>query len=343
MKKHLILLLFLPSVLFAQENIKFSETITVQDLEKHLIILASDSLEGRETGKKGQKMAADYIMNHFKNIGVLPYKKNTYYQKFRVKNGRHMCKCDDCDVDFLKKILKSNKWIKGENVLAYIEGTDLKDELIIITAHYDHLGKHEEKTFNGADDDGSGTVAAMEIAEAFMLAKKEGNGPRRSILVMCVSGEEKGLLGSKDYTDNPIYPLENTVANLNIDMIGRVDDWHENGDYIYLIGADRLSQELHDISEQINEEFIGLELDYTFNEEDDPNRYYYRSDHYNFAKNNIPVIFYFNGVHEDYHKVTDTVEKIDFEKIQTITRLVFLTAWELANREERIVVDKINN
>jgi len=343
MKKHLILLLFLPSVLFAQENIKFSETITVQDLEKHLIILASDSLEGRETGKKGQKMAADYIMNHFKNIGVPPYKKNTYYQKFRVKNGRHMCKCDDCDVDFLKKILKSNKWIKGENVLAYIEGTDLKDELIIITAHYDHLGKHEEKTFNGADDDGSGTVSAMEIAEAFMLAKKEGNGPRRSILVMCVSGEEKGLLGSKDYTDNPIYPLENTVANLNIDMIGRVDDWHENGDYIYLIGADRLSQELHDISEQINEEFIGLELDYTFNEEDDPNRYYYRSDHYNFAKNNIPVIFYFNGVHEDYHKVTDTVEKIDFEKIQTITRLIFLTAWELANREERIVVDKINN
>ena len=343
MKKHLILLLFLPSVLFAQENIKFSETITVQDLEKHLIILASDSLEGRETGKKGQKMAADYIMNHFKNIGVLPYKKNTYYQKFRVKNGRHMCKCDDCDVDFLKKILKSNKWIKGENVLAYIEGTDLKDELISITAHYDHLGKHEEKTFNGADDDGRGTVAAMEIAEAFMLAKKEGNGPRRSILVMCVSGEEKGLLGSKDYTDNPIYPLENTVANLNIDMIGRVDDWHENGDYIYLIGADRLSQELHDISEQINEEFIGLELDYTFNEEDDPNRYYYRSDHYNFAKNNIPVIFYFNGVHEDYHKVTDTVEKIDFEKIQTITRLIFLTAWELANREERIVVDKINN
>ena len=343
MKKHLILLLFLPSVLFSQENIKFSKTITSEDLEKHLIILASDSLEGRETGQKGQKMAADYIMNHFKNIGVPPYKRKSYYQKFRVKNGRHICKCDDCDVDFLKKIIGVNKWIKGENVLAYIEGTDLKDELIVITAHYDHLGKHEEKTFNGADDDGSGTVAAMEIAEAFMLAKKEGNGPRRSILVMCVSGEEKGLLGSKYYTDNPIYPLENTVANLNIDMIGRVDDWHENGDYIYLIGADRLSQELHDISEQVNEEFVGLELDYTFNEEDDPNRYYYRSDHYNFSKNNIPVIFYFNGVHEDYHKVTDTVEKIDFEKIQTITRLVFLTAWELANREERIVVDKINN
>ena len=340
MKKHLILLLFLPAVLIAQENIKFSNTITIQDLEKHLAILASDSLEGRETGQKGQKMAADYIMNHFKNIGIPPYKGKTYYQKFRVKNARHMCKCDDCDVDFLKKILGKNKHIKGENVLGYIEGTDLKEELIIITAHYDHLGKHEEKTYNGADDDGSGTVAAMEIAEAFILAKKEGNGPRRSVLVMTVSGEEKGLLGSAFYADNPIYPLENTVANLNIDMIGRIDDWHDTANYVYLIGSDMLSQELHDISEQINKEYIGLDLDYRFNAEDDPNRYYYRSDHYNFAKNNIPVIFYFNGVHEDYHKVTDTVEKIDFNKIQTITRLVFLTAWELANRDERIQLNK---
>jgi len=228
-------------------------------------------------------------------------------------------------------------------VLGYIEGTDLKDELIIITAHYDHLGKHDSLIFNGADDDGSGTVATLEIAEAFMLAKKDGKGPRRSVLIMPVSGEEKGLLGSKYYTDHPIYPLENTVANLNIDMIGRLDDWHDTANYVYLIGADRLSQELHDISETVNEKHIGLNLDYTFNEEDDPNRYYYRSDHYNFAKNNIPVIFYFNGVHEDYHKASDTVDKIDFKKIETITRLVFLTAWELANRDERIVVDKIEN
>ena len=333
-------LLLIPFLGYSQENIKFSETINVTDLQRHLNILASDSLEGRETGKPGQKMAADYIMNHFKNIGIPPYKKKSYYQKFRVKNGRHMCKCDDCDTDFLKKMLGKNKYIKGENVLGFIEGTDLKEELIIITAHYDHLGKHEDKIFNGADDDGSGTVATLEIAEAFMLAKKEGNGPRRSVLIMPVSGEEKGLLGSKYYTDHPIYPLENTVANLNIDMIGRIDDWHENGDYVYLIGADMLSQELHDISEQTNEQYIGLDLDYTFNAEDDPNRYYYRSDHYNFAKNNIPVIFYFNGVHEDYHKVTDTVEKIDFNKIQAITRLVFLTAWELANRDERIQLNK---
>jgi hypothetical protein len=340
MKTLLILFIGLTTTVLAQDNIKFAETINIQDLERHLTILASDSLEGRETGKKGQKMAADYIANHFKNIGIPPYKKDTYYQKFKVKSGKHICKCEDCDVGFVKQLFGKKRRIKGENVLGYIEGSDLKDELIIITAHYDHLGKHDSLIFNGADDDGSGTVATLEIAEAFMLAKKAGFGPRRSVLIMPVSGEEKGLLGSKYYTKNPIYPLENTVANLNIDMIGRLDDWHDTANYVYLIGADRLSQELHDISEQVNKEYIGLNLDYKFNEEDDPNRYYYRSDHYNFAKNNIPVIFYFNGVHEDYHKVTDTVEKIDFEKVETITRLVFLTAWELANRDERIIVDK---
>ena len=342
-KKLLLLFVGLTTIAFSQENVKYAETIIASDLEKHLIILASDSLEGRETGKPGQKMAADYIMNHFINIGIPPYKGKKYYQKFKVKSRRHLCKCDDCDMSFMKKMLGQKKKIKGENVLGFIEGSDLKDELIIVTAHYDHLGKHDSLIFNGADDDGSGTVAAMEIAEAFMLAKNAGHGPRRSVLVMAVSGEEKGLLGSKYYTDHPIYPLENTVANLNIDMIGRIGDFHTDPNYVYLIGSDMLSTELHNISEVVNEEYVGLDLDYTFNKEDDPNRYYYRSDHYNFAKNNIPVIFYFNGIHEDYHKVTDTVEKIDFKKIETITRLVFLTAWELANRDERIVVDKKEN
>ncbi len=340
MWKYTLYFLIIPFVITAQENVKFSKTIIVEDLEKHLNILASDSLEGRETGKPGQKMAADYIMNHFKNIGIPPYKKNTYYQKFKVKSGRHLCKCDDCDMSFMKKLLGQKKKIKGENVLGYIEGTDLKDELIVVTAHYDHLGKHDSLIFNGADDDASGTAAAMEIAEAFILAKKEGSGPRRSVLIMAVSGEEKGLLGSKYYTDHPIYPLENTVANFNIDMIGRIGDFQTHSNYIYLIGSDMLSTELHDISEAVNKEYIGLDLDYTFNKEDDPNRYYYRSDHYNFAKNNIPVIFYFNGIHEDYHKPTDTIEKIDFDKIQKITRLIFLTAWEVANKDTRLLVDK---
>ena len=336
MKNIIFISLIFSINIFSQDNIKYSKTILKKDLEKHLTILSSDSLEGRETGKKGQKMAAEYLKNHFINIGIPPYKKNKYFQKFKVKSDRHVCKCEDCDTDFIKKIFKKNKIIRGENVLGYIEGSDLKDELIIITAHYDHLGKHDTLLFNGADDDGSGTVAIMEIAEAFMLAKRDGKGPRRSILIMPVSGEEKGLLGSKYYTDNPVFPLKKTIANLNIDMIGRIDNMHLDGNYVYLIGSDMLSKELHNISEEINKKHIGLELDYTYNTDDDPHRYYYRSDHYNFAKNNIPVIFYFNGVHEDYHKTTDTIEKIDFNKIEKITRLVFLTAWELANKEERI-------
>ena len=336
MKKYLILILLIPFFSFAQENLSYAKSINNKDLYKHIEVLSSDSLEGRETGKPGQKMAAEYIANHFKKIGIPPYKRKTYYQKFKVKSERHICKCDDCDLAFFKRIFKSNQTIRGENVLGYIEGSDLKEELLIITAHYDHLGKHDSLIFNGADDDASGVSAALEIAEAFMLAKKAGHGPRRSILIMPVSGEEKGLLGSRYYTDNPIYPLENTVANLNIDMIGRLDDWHDNGNYVYLIGSDRLSYDLHNLNEKINDDYIRIDLDYRFNDKDDPNRYYYRSDHYNFAKNNIPVIFYFNGVHEDYHKPSDTIEKIDFDKINTITRLIFLTAWEIANRDERI-------
>ena len=336
MKKYLSLILVIPFFSFAQENLTYANSINNTDLYKHIEVLSSDSLEGRETGKPGQKMAAEYIANQFKKIGIPPYKRKTYYQKFKVKSERHICKCDDCDLTFFKRIFKANQTIRGENVLGYIEGSDLKDELLIITAHYDHLGKHDSLIFNGADDDASGVSAALEIAEAFMLAKKEGNGPRRSILIMPVSGEEKGLLGSRYYTDNPIYPLENTVANLNIDMIGRLDDWHDNGNYVYLIGSDRLSYDLHDLNEKINNEYIGIDLDYRFNDKDDPNRYYYRSDHYNFAKNNIPVIFYFNGVHEDYHKPSDTIEKLDFDKINTITKLIFLTAWEIANRDDRI-------
>lgn len=231
--------------------------------------------------------------------------------------------------------------VNTENVLAFIEGTDLKNEIIVLTAHYDHLGKHDGVVYNGADDDGSGTVAVIELAKTFAQAKKEGKGPRRSMLFMTVAGEEKGLLGSDYYTQFPVYPLQNTVCDLNIDMIGRLDKAHAgNSNYIYLIGSDKLSKDLHNISENANKTYTNLQLDYTYNDENDPNRYYYRSDHYNFAKNNIPVIFYFNGVHEDYHQETDEVHKIDFAKMEKITRLVFFTAWELANRNERIKLDK---
>lgn len=238
--------------------------------------------------------------------------------------------------------LKQNiEQITSENVLGYVEGSDLKNELVVVTAHYDHIGKQGEVVNNGADDDGSGTVTVLEIAEAFTEAKKAGYGPRRSILFMTVSGEEKGLFGSKYYTEHPEFPLNNTVANLNIDMIGRIDSQHaQDSNYVYIIGSDRLSTELHQINEQVNKTYTQLDLDYRYNAENDPNRFYYRSDHYNFAKNNIPVIFYFNGTHADYHRPTDTIEKISFGLLQKRAQLVFHTTWQLANQEQRITVDK---
>ena len=475
---------------------QYAETITNEDLKEDLTILASDALEGRETGKRGQKMAAAYISTHYQEIGLeAPIDmggSRSYYQNVELKktktgdiylivNGNKMkniedgilyygseknteeittevvfagsgsekdfknidvkgksvliinvdikgrleanrmakekgatfmfivCAASDADYkayiekystkskmsledgnkesndklgviyvnptlaggifgqsfdrltksidDFnagKKNALKNIKSkevrykldfekikIKSENVLGYLEGTDLKDELVVITSHYDHEGIKNGEIYNGADDDGSGTVAVMDIAEAFAQAKADGNGPRRSILFMNVTGEEKGLLGSSYYASHPIFPLENTVVNLNIDMIGRTGNREiETTNYVYLIGADKLSSELHDISEDMNKSYTNMYLDYTFNDEAHPERFYYRSDHWNFAKNGIPIIFYFNGVHVDYHKPTDTVDKIEFDMLQKRAQLVFYTAWEIANRDDRLVIDK---
>lgn len=503
-----IALILVPVSLIAQKDtlaVRYSKNITSRGLSKNLHVLASDEYEGRETGKKGQKMAAEYIANQFKAAGIPPYKENTYYQEFpltlilptpaklSVKGKQYEGNKDYYNfpgqseqeittnsmlflgygiedenyndykgmdvngevimvlagepvskdsaflvsgkktptqwstyyrlkqekakekgakalfiiVDDITKNMEANKHhlespsmkleqskkdmpviyiskqmandmlkkqttdqlkekifnsgkpfniktkvkvdisiknavqkISSENVLGYVEGTDLKDELIVITAHYDHLGMEGTTVYNGADDDGSGTVAVIELAQAFANAKKEGHGTRRSLLFMAVAGEEKGLLGSSYYVNHPEFPLKNTVCDLNIDMIGRLDEKHEtNSNYVYLIGSDKLSTQLHNISESANKTYTNIELDYTFNDEKDKNRFYYRSDHYNFAKKGIPVIFYFNGIHADYHKESDEVEKIDFNKIEKITRLVFFTAWELANRNERITID----
>jgi hypothetical protein len=237
---------------------------------------------------------------------------------------------------------KKMRQLIGSNVIGYIEGSDpkLKDELVIVTAHYDHLGKRGSDIYNGADDNGSGTSTVLEVTEAMVEAKKAGNGPRRSVLCMLVSGEEKGLLGSKYYVENPLFPLENTIANVNVDMVGRVDaKYVDNPEYVYVIGSDRLSTALHSINENANATYTNLTLDYTYNADSDPNRYYYRSDHYNFAEKGIPAIFYFNGTHPDYHRITDTVDKIQFDKMAKIGQLVFHVTYELANRDQRIEVD----
>ncbi len=240
------------------------------------------------------------------------------------------------------RMVKESKTLQGSNVIGFIEGTDesVKNEYVVITAHYDHLGEAGGLIYNGADDNASGTSGVIEIARAFVKAKAEGAGPRRSVVCMLVSGEEKGLLGSKFYVDFPLFSLANTVANVNIDMIGRVDSRHaDNPNYIYVIGSNRMSTELHEINEYANAVYTQLDLDYKYNDPADPNRYYERSDHYNFAERGIPAIFFFNGTHPDYHKHTDTPDKIDAAAAAKRAQLAFYTAWDIANRPRRILVD----
>ena len=326
MKKVFYLVAFITSSLALAQMEQaqvFGNSIEQQDLKELLYVYASDYFQGRETGTLGQKRAVTFLREFYQNRNISAAKgTEDYFQ--------HM----DLSI--------KGKSVQTENVVAIIEGNTYPEEYIVISSHLDHEGIKNGQIYNGADDDGSGSVALLEVAEAFKKAAEAGKGPKRSIIFLHVSGEEKGLLGSRYYTDNPLYPLANTIANLNIDMVGRTDPKRQsdNENYIYLIGSDRLSSQLHEVSEEANSQTVKLELDYTFNAKDDPNRFYFRSDHFNFAKNNIPVIFYFNGTHADYHKPTDTVEKIRYDLLEQRTRLIFYTAWKLANRNERIVVDK---
>ncbi|MCT3947245.1 M28 family metallopeptidase [Elizabethkingia anophelis] len=301
------------------------KSISAENLKRDLYIIASDEMQGRDTGSPGQKKAGEYMINQYKKNGIgHPPSMSSYYQKVPS--------------EYMSKRKKIND---SENILAYIEGSEKPNEIIVISAHYDHVGMNNGEIYNGADDDGSGTVGVMAIAEAFHKAKKAGQGPKRSILFLHVTGEEKGLFGSSYYSDNPIFPLANTVADLNIDMIGRVDPLHkDNPNFVYVVGSEMLSSQLKEAVEKANKATHNLYLDYKYDDPKDPDRIYYRSDHYNFAKHNIPIAFFFDGIHEDYHKPTDTPDKIDYPLLMKRTQLVFAIAWDLANRPDRIVVDK---
>lgn len=307
----------------------YISSITAGELKTHLTIIASDEMQGRNTGSEGQKAAGKYIIEqHQKNGLSFPKGASDFYQKVPS--------------EFMKKGF-SPKLPDSENIWVFIEGSEKPEEIVVVSAHYDHVGVKNGVIYNGADDDGSGTVGLIEIAAAFQKAKDEGNGPKRSVLILHVTGEEHGLHGSRYYAEHPLFPLKNTVADVNIDMIGRRDDLHPNtNNYIYVIGSDYLSTDLFNVCEEMNKKYIGMELDYKYNDKADKNRYYYRSDHYNFAKNGIPSVFYFNGSHADYHQPTDDVEKIEFDALAKRTQLAFATAWEIANRENRLVVDKLD-
>ena len=322
MKSLFLNLLLFPVLVVAQNQMDvtdFAASITAKELKENLYVYASDYFQGRETGTLGQRRAVDFLQNFYSTQGIEEAKGTDNYtqpMKLNIKGVE----------------------VETENVAAIIKGSKFPEEYIVISSHLDHIGIKNGEINNGADDNGSGTVALLEIAEAFKMAADVGQGPKRSLIFLHVTGEEKGLLGSSYYANNPLYPLAQTMINLNVDMIGRTDPKREDKDpnYIYLIGADRLSQDLHDISEAVNTKYTQFKLDYTFNDEKDPNRFYYRSDHYNFAKNNIPVIFYFSGTHEDYHKPGDTPDKIMYDLLAKRTQLIFYTAWELANRTDKI-------
>lgn len=305
----------------------YLNTIKSAELKTHLYTIAGDEMQGRETGSEGQKKAGQYIIDFYKKNKIpFPTGAKDYYQPIPAEF-------------FVKGF--SPKLPASENIWAFIEGSEKPEEIIVVSAHYDHVGMKNGEIYNGADDDGSGTVALMEIAQALIEAKKAGNGPKRSVLILHVTAEEHGLHGSRYYSENPLFPLANTVADVNIDMIGRRDDLHtDSNNYVYVIGADKLSSELHTITEEANKKHTNLDLDYRYNDFKDPNRFYYRSDHYNFAKNGIPSVFFFNGVHADYHKPGDTPDKIEYDALEKRTRLAFAVTWELANRPARIVVDR---
>ena len=348
MKKLNILILILSiSVSCSQENNsdKYAESITSKELSELLYEFASDEFEGRNTGEPGQKLAVNFIRDFYKaNDIVKADNTEDYFQKFLVDfSERQVANPNNINPLESSSIDEENiDWVKTENVAAIIKGDVYPNEYIVLTAHLDHVGIEDGEIYNGADDDGSGSMALLEIAQAFKLAELDGNRPKRSIVILHVSAEEKGLLGSKYYSENPLYPLNETITNLNVDMIGRTDPTREsdNDNYIYLIGTDRLSSMLHETSEKVNSRTVNLELDYRFNAWDDPNRFYERSDHFNFAKNNIPVIFYFSGTHEDYHGPGDTPDKIRYDLLTQRSRLIFHTAWELANMDKRIEVDQ---
>ncbi|WP_458626046.1 M28 family metallopeptidase [Winogradskyella sp. PC D3.3] len=309
------------SISYSDESIvhKYLNTITSEELKVHLVEVSSDKYNGRMTGEEGHNLVCNYIRNHYKNNHIIaPESYPDYFQK-------------------VPRTALPNNLNASQNVIAFIEGAEFPEEYVYIMAHSDHEGIVNGEIFNGADDNGSGTSALLEISEAFNQATKEGHRPKRSVVFLHVTGEEVGLYGSKFYSENPIFPIENAIATLNMDMIGRVDDRHKDDEnYIYIIGSDRKSSELHYITQKANSTFTNINLDYQYNDESDSNHYYYRSDHYNFALKDVPVIFFFNGEHEDYTKPTDTADKINYPLLEKRAKLVFATAWYLANSKTRL-------
>lgn len=292
----------------------------------------------KNTSANQSNLSFNESKNNFFIIQITNDVFNIIKQKANILNENLLT---DAPIRFeLNSKFKKNS-IQSANVIAVLKGSKQTNDYVFVTSHYDHLGIKNGVIYNGADDDGSGSASVIEIAKAFSEAKKQGIIPKKNIVFMTVSGEEKGLLGSEYYSKHPIFPLANTSVDLNIDMVGRIDPDYKGDslNYVYIIGDDKLSSQLNPITNEINTQFTKLELDRKYNDLKDPNRFYYRSDHYNFASKGVPIIFYFNGVHADYHKPTDKVEKINFELMSKRVKLILLTAWKMANMDKNLLRD----
>jgi hypothetical protein len=283
--------------------------IDSDDYLRKLSVIAHDSMGGRDTPSPGLEMTAAWIAREFGRMGLVPGGDDgSYVQLYPIDGMR-----------------------SAPNVAGILEGSDpvLKDEYVVFSAHMDHIGiglpnVEGDSINNGADDDGSGTTAVLEIAEAFVSLDTK---PKRSAIFLLVSGEEKGLWGSAYFVENPPIPVNSMVADLNVDMVGR--NWQ---DTIVAIGMEHsdLGETLRLVNEAHPE--LGMTaIDDIWPEE----RFYFRSDHYNFARKGVPVLFFFNGTHEDYHGRDDEVDRIDVEKAVRVSRLIFYLGYELANRSER--------
>jgi Zn-dependent M28 family amino/carboxypeptidase len=313
--------------------------ITPQRLRAHLEFIASDELEGRDTPSRGLDIATLYVATQLKLWGAKPAGDNgTFFQSVSVPKE---------DPSGEKKLKYT---VVGRNVVAIIPGSDpkLKNEYVAFGAHIDHLGMAADGTdriYNGADDDGSGTVSLLEIAHALLT----GPRPKRSCLFVWHIGEEKGLWGSLWFTERPTVNLKNVVAQLNVDMVGRskqpgdtkpANQVLTGPNEIYVVGSTKMSTDLERVSRSVNDRFLKLKFNYKYDEPKDPEQIFYRSDHYNYARKGIPIIFYFDGVSDTYHQVGDEVSTIDFVKMSRVARTVYATAWTLANAPKRPVVDK---
>lgn len=315
-------------------------------LKKHVYTLASDSLQGRQTGTIGQFKAADYCVGAFKENHLLPVfqldsLRWTFLQKYWFTPalvsyfGRMAVTAKRSELSNPPTTNEENSQILfAHNVGGLLVGTDLKNEIVIVSAHYDHLGKKDNLIYHGADDNASGTASVLAIAAAFDSLAQRGIHPRRSILFLLFSGEEGGLIGSKYFVATSPFAMSQIICDLNVDMVGRTDFKHrKKPDYCYLISGKK-DNELRQIIKTANQKSVNIHLDNSYDSENDPSQFYYRSDHYNFAKQGIPIAFFMDGEPPDYHQPSDSADKINYDVLQKRATLVFQTAWMMANPKE---------